>query len=87
MLEYLKSNKMPVLTWIAHKPNLNVIENVWQLMEEVVYRDKQHIDRKELIGALERCAKKFRKETIMNLHKSIPGVLLKIINVKGAKIQ
>ena len=56
-------------------------------MEEVVYSNKQYNDRKELICPLERCAKKFSEETIMNLHKSIPGRLLKVIDVKRAEIQ
>ena len=56
-------------------------------MEEVVYINKQDNDRKELIRPLERCAKKFNKEAIMNLYKSIPGRLLKVIDVKRAEIQ
>ena len=57
-------------------------------MKEVVYSDKQYNDGKELIRALERCARKFNKETIINLCKSISGrSLLKVIDVKGAKIQ
>ena len=54
-------------------------------MEEVVYSDKQYNDRKELIRPLERCTKKFNKETIMNLYKSIPGCLLKVIDAKRLK--
>ena len=57
--EYLNPNKMAVFIWPEHKPDLNIIENVWQLMEEVEYSDKQYNDRKELIRALERCTKKF----------------------------
>ena len=55
-------------------------------MDKVVYSNKQYNDWKKLIHALERCAKKFNKETIMNLHKSIPGHFLKVIDVKGAEI-
>ena len=86
VLEYLKSNKMAALTWPKCKPDLNLVENVWHLMEDVVYRDKQYNDRKELIRALEKCAKKFNKETIMHLHKSIPWRLLKVTDIKRAEI-
>ena len=56
-------------------------------MEKVVYIDKQYNDRKELIRPLERCAKKFNKETIMSLYKLSPGHLLEVIDVKTAEIQ
>ena len=63
---------MAVLTWPAHEPDLNIIENVRYLMEEVLYSDKSYDDWKELICALEQCAKKFNKES-----------LLKVIDVKA----
>ena len=78
---------MAILTRPAPISGLNNIENVWNLMEKVVYRNKQCNGWKKLISALERCAKKFNKDTIMNLHKSIPGRLLKVIDVEGAEIQ
>ena len=56
-------------------------------MEEVAYSDKQYNDQKALIHVLERCAKKFNKETMINLYKSVPGRLPKVIDVKGAEIQ
>ena len=54
-------------------------------MKEVVYSHKQYNDRKELIRALERCAKKFNKETIISLYKSISERFLKVIFLKGLK--
>ena len=36
---------------------------------------------------LEICAKKFNKETIINIHELIPGRFLKVIGVKRAEIQ
>ena len=54
-------------------------------MEEVLCSDKQYDDRKELIRPLERCAKNFHKEIIINLRKSIPGRLLKVTDVKRAE--
>ena len=76
--------KITVLTSPTCNPNLNIIENVWHLMEEVVYSNKQYNDQKELIHALERCAK-FIVENIMNTCKSIPGCLLEVIDVKRLK--
>ena len=67
MLEYLKLNKMTVLTSSTRRPDLNIIENVWHLMEEILYSDRQCNEQKKLIHALERCAKEFNKETIINI--------------------
>ena len=87
VLEYLESNKMAVLNWSARKHDLNIIDNAWHLMVEVVCSDKQLNNRKQLIRALEKCAKKFNMETIMNFFKSTPGCLPNVIDVKGAEIQ
>ena len=56
-------NKMAVFTWPARKSDLNIIENMWPLMEEVVYSDKQCNDRKKLIHALERCQRSSIKKS------------------------
>ena len=40
VLEYLKLNKVDVLTWLVLKPDVNIIENVWYLVEEVVHIGK-----------------------------------------------
>ena len=86
VLEYLKSNKIDVLTWPARSPDLSISQNVWHIMEEFMHSNKQYNGRTELIRVLERCAKKFNKETITNLYKSIPGCLFKMIGVKGTQI-
>ena len=52
-----------------------------------LYGDKQYNDRKELIRALEICAKRFNKETILNQCKSIDGRLQKVTDLKRTKIQ
>ena len=81
------SNKIAVLNWPARSPDLNIIKDVWHLMEVIMYGDMQYNNCKELIRALEKCAKKFNKDTAMNLYKSIiPGLLLKVIDVKGDQI-
>ena len=57
------------------------------LIEEVLCSNTEYTEQKEQIHTLERYAKKFNKETLLNLYKLIPVRLLSLIEFNGAKIQ
>ena len=68
MLEYLKTNSIAVLDWHTRSPDLNIIENMWHLMEEVVYSNKQYNEPKWTIM----CSGKMWKEVQLgNKNESI----------------
>ena len=44
-MEWLENNNIDVISWPARSCDLNIIENVWHLLELVVYEKRQYIDK------------------------------------------
>ena len=45
---YLKSQKIRIIDWLSRSPDLNIIENVWKVMSDIVYDKGQLANLKEL---------------------------------------
>lgn len=75
-----------VLEWPSSSPDINIIENVWSMMNSIVYKDKQYKSKEELIEAIYNAAEKISKEKIINLYDSFQNRMIKLIESKGEKI-
>lgn len=83
---YIKSQNINVLPWPACSPDLNIIENVWKMIEDTTYDGHQPNNFAELhlriIEAVE-LINKDKKEAIINLYASIKTRLCEVLKNQG----
>jgi hypothetical protein len=90
--DYLEDNNINLLKWPAQSPDLNIIENVWQILKEEV-GDLNHVGRNEvdeLIRIIKTAWDRIRNdrpEIITNLYASIPNRLRECMRVNGRQIK
>lgn len=79
---WLKDQKINVMKWPAQSPDLNPIENLWQIVKQQlrpnIYRPKE-----ELYRAIESEWKRIPTRTITNLIESMPKRCAEVIKNKG----
>jgi hypothetical protein len=81
--EYLHQNHIVKLDWPTKSPDLNIMENIWHLMEMEIFHNRQYRSRQQLIMAIEECARNFSARTISALYSSLPGRMLKVVEAHG----
>lgn len=82
-MEWLTSKEVRVLQpWPAQSPDLNIIENVWHMLKQRVYREEFKTT-EELWAALQREWKKIKTTEVQNLIDSMPRRLKSVIEAKG----
>ena len=62
------------------------MENVLRMMSYLVYQNKQYRSKKDLIEAIFLAASKIEKETILNLYRTFPNRLIKLVENRGKRI-
>lgn len=84
--QYFLEENIMKLDWPARSPDLNIIENVWHLLEQDIYQDKQYNSRQELIQAITTSAMQISANVVKNLYNSIPSRLVKVMKSNGRSI-
>lgn len=83
-LTWLKDNGINVIDWPAKSPDLNIVENIWGIISNLLYSEKINY---ESIPALKEAIKKqfdlISLETISNLYESFPNRLTDVLLRKG----
>lgn len=69
--------------WPARSPDLSPIENVWKILQDMVYNSGQFKSKDDLWKEVERCARKIPRDTIKNLYSNYINRLVKIISNGG----
>ena len=80
-------DRFSVLEWPACSPDLNIIENIWHLVELKLYERGQFKNDDQLWKAVQLAARKIDKSVIVNLYNSMPKQLLNVVKKKGGKIE
>lgn len=84
--DLLVEKKVEKLVWPVRSPDLSIIENVWNLVEQQVYAEKQFDTIPELKDAIDECARNFDRNTIKKLYDSIYPRLIKVVEGKGNQV-
>ena len=81
---WLQRNEIPVLDWPTYSPDLNLIENLWGTLTNVVYAEgKQYKKIKDLEIAVQLAWRNIQIEQLQVLSMSIPNKINEVILSKG----
>ena len=69
--------------WPPNSPDINPVENLWSIMDEVVYKDPTPKTIKDLKRRLKQAWKKIPLSTLHDLSHSMPQRLRNVITNKG----
>ena len=82
--EWFIANEISVIDWPAYSPDLNIIENVWGILTERIYKGRDKFSNLgELKSQILSEWQKLSIDDISNLYKSLPKKLLNVIEKKG----
>ena len=84
-MDFLEANGVTVLTWPALSPDLNIIENMWGLLVQAVYKDvKAFLTIEDLRCAIKRYWDSIPTDVIMSLCNSFYERILEVHRCKGS---
>ena len=67
------------MVWLAHPPDLNCIENLWDLLKQRLYaNNKQCSSKPDLKVAIERKFRVIEESTIMKVTSSMDAIIVKV---------
>ena len=79
---WLRSHNIPVLEWPANSPDLNIIENVWDIMKRRM-RNSRPSTTEEMVQVIKDVWMSITPETIHNLVASLPRRIQAVIDAEG----
>lgn len=84
--DFMAQNDVYTLEWPAKSPDINLMENIWHLMSNEVYKGQQPINLKDLRDKIIKSVNVInstKRQTISSLYGSIRKRLTKILQTGG----
>lgn len=86
---FMLSRGLKVIKWPALSPDLNLIENVWKMLSDIVYDGLQPKNLKELETRIIEAVNQIntmRRQTIVDLFEGFSDRMIKVLTGKGCII-
>ena len=87
--EWMTNAHFPIIEWPARSPDINIMENVWKMLQDIIY-DRSSIstvgDLKEEIVKAFFLINSTRRAAVINLYDTFRTRLINVIELKGNQI-
>lgn len=82
--KFLSESAIDILDWPPSSPDLNIIENVWKMLEDAVYKENRVFSSKTDLWKAVNCAwNELDREVIRNMTEGFNGRLDKVLECDG----
>lgn len=88
--KFLTEAKLNVLSWPPYSPDLNIIENIWSMLSDSIYRDGNIRNLNELKCKIQQAIQSFNETKytyVQHLYQSLPSRLVAVIVKRGDRIK
>lgn len=83
---FLKENNINTISWPARSPDINIAEDVWKLISDIVYDGPQFRNKGQLTGAIQNAIYQINsqeRQKLQSLYASIRSRLCKVLKTGG----
>lgn len=84
--KFIVDSKLDVVLWPARSPDLNIIEDVWKYLSDIVYDGFQYKNQAELKDSITNAIERiniFERQKVINLYSTMRSRLCTVIEKKG----
>lgn len=81
--QWFQENNVTVLPWPSQSPDLNPIENLWEILNLKIRGENRYTNKAEIFSALQRAWTEISPQTIRNLIESMPRRCAAVIKNNG----
>jgi len=88
--EFFNDSEVKLLNWPAYSPDINIIENIWHILSNIMYSDGPMKNLKELRATLNSAVNIFnetKRDYAKKLYESLPSRICDIIEKKGSRLK